>query len=367
MTVRASFLISMSAPAISCSSSAGRAVTDAASQVDGGPSVACDFTQTATLSAKIGTVGVVAWSTALASPTSAHVDFGLTTSYGMVAPADVSGAAPYQTLLLGMKASSTYHYRLVAQDAAGTCTGPDQTITTGALPNGVLPQIQVQTSNAAALFGGFLISGMSTGGAVPGAGSGGSPAFILDADGDVVWWYVIASDVTGARMSYDGTHIWLNSVNVGGGASSTSVHRVSMDGLTDEDLSDQFAGQNHMMAVLPDETVAFNAYGSNNCDDIKLRQPDGTVMTVINARTAHGGSGSCHVNNVEYSRDDDTLVFSDLDNQDITKVTRSGQVVWVLNGVGNQCAGAIVGGQSGGGTGDGSIAIEMTLDPFCSS
>ncbi len=38
------------------------------------------------------------------------------------------------------------------------------------------------------------------------------------------------------------------------------------------------------------------------------------------------------MNGIFYSGMDDTLVFSDLDNNCLTKVTRSGQTVWVLNG-----------------------------------
>ena len=199
--------------------------------------------------------------------------------------------------------------------------------------------------------------------------------------------YNISSDVTGVRMSYDGKHMWINKANVPSGMAS--VHRVSMDGMTDENLSSQFTGMNHQLTVLPDETVAFYAYGSNGCDDVKERAPNGTVKTIVNARTAHGGTEMCHLNNIQYSRMDDTLVFSDLDNQDITKVTRTGTTVWVLNGTGNQFTGASwKGSEHGihvlglddflifnnnsrvaagstmmvGGTGDGSIAIRIKLD-----
>jgi hypothetical protein len=86
--------------------------------------------------------------------------------------------------------------------------------------------------------------------------------------------------------------------------------------------------------VLPDETVAFYGYGSNGCDDIKERSPSGQTTTIINSKTAHGGTGACHINNIQYSPDDKTLVFSDLDNNVLTKITRSGTVVWVLNGLG---------------------------------
>jgi hypothetical protein len=134
------------------------------------------------------------------------------------------------------------------------------------------------------------------------------------------------------------------------------------------------------MTVLPDETVAFYAYG-NSCDDIKERAPNGTVKTIINAGTAHGAGAPCHVNAIEYSPMDDTLVFSDLDNDNYTKVKRDGTVVWVLGGSTNDFTGTgsswsrqhgidVLGldrilffnnGAMGGG-GGGSVAVEMLLD-----
>jgi len=344
----------------------------------------CTFSLTSSISPKIPTVGIVTWSTTLPGVQTAQINFGLTTAYGMTAPVDLTQAS-YRTLLLGMKASKTYHYRITASNGGDICTSDDYTIVTGAIANGI-QKPAITTNNAAALFGGFLITGQY----VMNAGSTGAPAYILDADGDYVWLYgVVGSDATGVRMSYDGTHMWINGANVPGRAAH--VHRVTMDGLTDDDLSSQFAGQSHQLTVLPDETVAFYAYGSNGCDDIKERAPDGTVKTIVNARTAHGGTLGCHVNTVQYSAMDDTLVFSDLDNQDVTKVTRSGATVWILNGTGNVFSGdSWMGGQHGihilglddflifannskiaagssnmlsiGGLGDGSSAIEVKLD-----
>ena len=382
--------------ALGCSSSSGDAVAGSGGNASAGGTsgqggtsgnagsttpVDCTFTQTSATSAKIPTVGIVTWSTTLANPQSAHIDFGLSTSYGMTAPVDLAMQS-YRTLLLGMKASRTYHYRIVASNGSGQCTSSDYTIATGALANG-LPTVSVATKNASALYGGFLITGQF----LAGAGKSGSPAYILDADGDIVWAYSPGNDVAAGAMTYDGTAMWTNSNNVPSG--TAHVHRVTMDGLTDQDLSSQFIGQNHQLTVLPDESVAFYAYGSNSCEDIKLRLTDGTVKTVVNAQAAHGGSGACHVNDIQYSPDDDALVFSDLDNQDITKVTRTGSTVWVLNGTGNTFSGASwKGGQHGfhilgvddlvlfnnnsrnvagasvsiGGTSDGSIVIEMKLN-----
>ena len=277
----------------------------------------------------ISTVGIVTFATMLPDPTEAHIDFGLDTSYGMTAPVDLT-AASYRTLLLGMKPSKTYHFQLSATDADGdSCTSDDFTIATGAVPNG-LQNPTITTNNASALYGGFLVTGQYSQSIIAGS-TPGAPAFILDKDGTYVWWYTVAgSDATGVTMSYDGNYIWINSVNVP--SHVAKVHRVSMDGLIDEDHSAEFAGLSHQLTVLPDETVAFYAYGTNGCDDIKLRAPDGTVTTLVNAQVAHGGTDACHVNAIFYSRPDDTLVFGDLDNNCLTKITRTGATVWVLNG-----------------------------------
>jgi Arylsulfotransferase (ASST) len=342
----------------------------------------CTFTQSSSTSTKIATVGIVKWSTTLSGLTSAKIDFGLDTSYAMTAPVDKPGTGTLTTLLLGMKPSKTYHYRITAIAGGSTCTSPDYTIATGALANG-LPKITATTNNKTALYGGFLITGqyLQTG--------GGSPSYILDADSEMVWAYSISKDVTGAAMDYAGTHMWINSANVPSG--TASVHRVTMDGLTDEDLSSKFTGLNHQLTVLPDETVAFYAYNaSNGCDDIKEYSPSGTVKTIVNSGTAQGGASACHVNNIQYSKDDDTLVFSDLDNQVVVKVKRSdGSTVWILNGskatitgdtwkgsehglhilgvdhfmLFNNNSRSVAGGAGpAGGDGTGSIAMEFKLD-----
>ena len=135
-------------------------------------------------------------------------------------------------------------------------------------------------------------------------------------------------------MSYDGQYMWINNANVPDMAAH--AHRVTMDGMTDTDFSTPFAHLSHQITPLPDGSVAFYTTGSNGCDDIKLfpanGTPTSTATTVVNARTAHGGTGACHLNNIEYSQSDDTLVFSDLDNDCLTKVTKTGSTVWVLNG-----------------------------------
>ena len=311
-------------------STGGSTGTGGATGTGGSSSASCTITPTAMVSTKIGTVGIVTFTTTLSSPTAAQIDFGPDTNYGLTAPVDITQAASnYKTLLLGMKPSKAYHYRISVTNASGTCAGGDNTIMTNALPNG-LPKQTITTSNASGLYGGFLVTGQY-------AAGGTAPAFIFDKDGAYVWAYTTSnSDACGTAMSYDGQYMWIVSANVPDASNTDHVHRVSMDGMTDTDFTTAFAHHSHQITPLPDGSVAFYASGSNGCDDIKILPANATASTaattIANAKTAHGGTGSCHVNNIEYSPSDDTLIFSDLDNNCLTKVTKTGTAVWVLNG-----------------------------------
>jgi hypothetical protein len=292
----------------------------------GGGTASCTFTQSSSLSPKIATVGIVTWSTNMTGVQSAHIDFGLTTSYGFTAPVDLSQPS-YRTLLLGMKSSHMYHYRITATNSSGDCQSPDYTIMTGPLANGLVKPT-VTTNNASALAGGFLITGQYVQNA-----NGKAPGYILDTDGDIVWWYNIEDYVTGVVMDYAGTHMWIN--NHPPNLADAKVHRVSMDGMTDEDLSSQMSELSHQLTVLPDESVVFYASdgGPEGCSDIKQRSLDGTVRTIVNSQTALGTTGQCHVNDIQYSKEDDTLVFSDHIHCAVAKIKRTdGSVVWILNG-----------------------------------
>jgi hypothetical protein len=314
----------------------------------------------------------------------------------MAAPVAKPAASGNKTLLLGMKQKKTYHYRIVATNSSGDCSSDDKTITTGSLATG-LPTVKVANKgDATSLFGGFLLTTQ-----YQGSSGGKAPAIIFDKDGDIVWAYALAvsSTMDGlgcARMSYDGTHMWINSVNVasammgGSPMGAALVHRVAMDGTDDQDLSSKFAGLNHQLTVLPDETVAYYGYSSNGCDDIKEYSPSGTTKTIVNSGTAQGGASACHVNNVQYATDD-TLIFSDLDNQVVVKVNRKdGSTLWMLNGGKSPLSGVTWKGSehgiyvmdpnqilifnnnssalsgnfgSAGGTGDGSIVLQLKIDP----
>jgi hypothetical protein len=77
------------------------------------------------------TVGIVTWSTTAPGITSAEIDFGLDTTYGMVAPVDLE-RTDYRTVLVGMKPEKTYHFRVVASDGTTTYASEDHLLATGA-------------------------------------------------------------------------------------------------------------------------------------------------------------------------------------------------------------------------------------------
>jgi len=277
----------------------------------------CGLRVSAEISRAIATVGIVEWSSDLARVDEAHVDFGLDTQYGLVAPVDL--AAPrHRTLLLGMKAAHDYHARLVVKSGGEVCRSEDFTLTTGALLAG-LPPVTVTTTNPGARAGGYIISSFL----------GSLPPFILDADGDYVWWGV-GSEFGRAEMTFDGHAMWFTRVNVGGG--SGYVGRLSMDGLVSESFP-EFGDAHHDLTVLPDETVGFIQHDADDrCDTIMERAPDGSVRKIVNVHDAHGGGTQCHTNSIHYHPSDDTYTFSDLFQNAYVKVKRDGEVVWILGG-----------------------------------
>jgi hypothetical protein len=226
-----------------------------------------------------------------------------------------------------MKPSRTYHYRVVAQSGSTQCISADYPVTTGPRPNAVrLPA--VTTNNESALYGGFLILE----GYRLNATGGGDYAFILDAEGEAVWWYQPPNfgTLSVAKMTHSGKAIWIANDNVP--KNVAHVGRLSMDGLTWEDKSSEFANLNHDLTVLPDETVIFIAYGSNDCDDVKERSPSGAVRTIVNAGKVFGTSSGCHCNAIQYDPSDDTVVVSEDNHSGYFKTDRQGNIKWVLNG-----------------------------------
>ncbi len=296
----------------------------------------CTFTVNSEISSAIATVGIVTWSTD-ATVQSAEIHFGLADSgMTMTAPVDLA-EADYRTLLLGMKGERDYAFQIVADTSAGMCTSETYTITTGPVSNSV-PVIDHQVMNAAAVAPGFIVTsaGIGNGGGIGGGiggGGSGTPAFILDSDGDVVWWAPAPAQTSRARMDWEGKNMWMLSLNVGNGGGD--MRRVSMDGLDVEDNVQGLSSTHHDFTVLPGGIVASVSWIQSGMDppsDLIERSPDGTIKTVVRLDSNIYQSSTFHANSIHYHPSDDSYTISDRNPNLYVKVNRQGQVLWQFGG-----------------------------------
>jgi hypothetical protein len=267
-------------------------------------------------SAAPGTIGIVTWTVNVSALTEAHIDFGLDTSYGMTAPVDLA-LADHRTLLLGMKPAKTYHFRVVARDASATYMSNDTTVMTGPATTTVSIS-RFQIMNATANKRGFIMTSYwsGTGSAVP---------FILDADGEIVWWGRSgpAGGIARARMSADGKNMWMTSASNTG----NPIQRLSMDTLDAQTYSTSVGS--HDLTPVTGATMAFLEYGESDCNSIYEIDPSGTRKEIFESQGVVP-AGGCHGNALRYSQKEDVYTFSDV-SSDVYVVSRAGQVMWKLS------------------------------------
>ncbi len=291
-----------------------------------GNPTACAITADLSLSSAIPTVGIATWSTNLANLDSAEIQFGLVeTGPTMTAPVDLD-APDFRTLLLGMKGQRDYVVRIVAQGGGMTCTSEDYTLTTGAVANSV-PVIDRNVINEGAIAKGFIV----TSGGVGNFGFGPAvPAFIIDSDGDVVWWADAPTSTSRARMSWEGDAMWMMELNVENGGGE--VRRVSMDGLDVQPNVSGLSGGHHDFTVAPGGVIAVIAW-QGGCSAILERTPDGTVTPILpDVSNVYQTDRDCHTNAINYSPYDDTYTLSDRNVNLFVKISREGELIWQFGG-----------------------------------
>lgn len=266
------------------------------------------------------TVGIVTWSTTIAAVESAHIEFGLTTDYGMQAPVDLA-AEEHRTLLLGMKPAQTYHFRVVTSDGSARTASADYTVETGAKTSDVSIG-SFEVLDAEKREPGFTIASYWS-------GVDSAVAFILDRDGEIVWAYDtgITGGIARARLSEDGKDVWIISASNNG----ASLRRVGIDGLGAETYAATVGS--HDITPVTGATMAFIEYGESDCNSIFEIDPSGVVKEIWDSEelsVGAGGSGTrCHGNALRYSVPEGLYTFSDV-STDIVQVTRDGALTWKL-------------------------------------
>ncbi|MBN1612639.1 MAG: aryl-sulfate sulfotransferase [Polyangiaceae bacterium] len=307
----------------------------------------CATVTSSSTSSKMATVGIVEWSTTVANPTSAQVVYSLNNAgssvlnKGGTAPVDLS-QQNHRTLLLGLKPSSTYTFHVEVTSSGTTCKSEDKTLTTGTLSGA--PNITRSAKNPSAQAVGFIVTCPGVSGM---GGSGGTQAFIIDADGTVVWAAPAPASCSRARMDYEGQNMWMLALNVGN--SGGEMRYVSMDGMTTQNNVTGLSKAHHDFTVRKGGIITAMVWAANGSDpesDLVERSPNGTVSTVFRLganvyqggqSVLGGGSNTYHPNAVLYHEADDSYTIGDRNPSCFVKVTRAGSPVWQFGG---NCSGA---------------------------
>jgi hypothetical protein len=290
----------------------------------------CEFAlQVNDISPKVPTVGIVEWSLGDVEPTSAKVVYELRSAPPSVlnrrgeAPVDVHKPT-YRTLLLGLKAEQDYTFHIEATFAQYTCTSPTYTLpTTGKYET--LPAIAVTVAQPDEREPGFIVTSAGT--------SRPSSVFIIDADGDIVWYFDAPGSTTRALMDYEGENMWmlaLNLLNSGG-----EMRYVSMDGMVEQLNVPGLATAHHDFTVMPGGRVAALAWSEPGIDpssELLVRSPDGLVTSLFEIGSNFLRSESFHANAVHYIERDGSFTISDLNPNAIVKVNAKGILQWQLGG-----------------------------------
>jgi hypothetical protein len=303
----------------------------------GGTPDVCSFEIGCALSSDIPTVGVIDWSTDLEGVSEARIEFTLNDSAsdeinrGSGGPIDISGTT-HRALLLGLKPQRTYTYRIVAESGGTVCTSPDQTIATGSAAGA--PIVTRAAERGAPRANGFIVTSVGY------PGRGAQKAYVIDADGHVVWWADSPRQCSRALMDWEGTVMWMVDTNPSG-TPSGQVSRVAMDGTGAEVGIEGLATAHHDLAVVPGGIVAFLVGSSDaGASDLVERSPDGTLRTVVrlDGEVFATPQNAWHANSIAYHPTDDTYTVGDRNAGAYVKLTREGELVWQF---GRDCAGAL--------------------------
>ncbi len=306
---------------------------------DDGPAWGID----AILSEQVPTVVTVTSEADPGGPTTVVAEAG--SGHRIERAMDLSGDAPYQAVLMGLKPDTEYRIWAVIDDGGDGVTSDEIDLTTGAVPT-VLPSTDVVTADGATVGDGFLVTSVFA----PEAA-----AVIIDGDGDYVWWTLPDAGedkVSRVVPSVDGESLLFWFVNLQDGPGGplgvgNELVRMAFDG-TVLGVENIEAGH-HDFAELPDGTIAFLDYdardtedGEKIADEIVELATDGTRTTVWSVWDTFEydpdapqipGAGWSHGNALDYVVDEDAYYVSFLGFNTIGKIDRAtGTPDWFLGG-----------------------------------
>lgn len=298
----------------------------------------CEFSLTKNeLSARIPTVGVVEWALEGGAPSSARIVWEL-----VGAPSSASnrgGEAPvnldepsYRTLLLGLKQQRDYTFYIEATRNGRTCVSEVFALpTTGSFDT--TRSVGVEVVQPEKREAGFIVT--SSGTSLP------SAAFIIDADGELVWHFEGPQNLTRAHMDYEGKHLWMLELNLTN--EEGEMRYVSMDGETERHNVPGLERAHHDFTVMPGGKVAAIAWADEGIDpesELVVRSPDGSLSVPFKIGGNLYRSETFHANSIHYVPFDGGFTIADRNPNAFVKVSATGTPEWQLGG---SCDGAPAG------------------------
>lgn len=308
---------------------------------------AVDYQVEVALSDAIPTVATATW-TAQVSPEGSveegWIEFGLDTGYGLEAPATLAPDGSFSAILLGMKPSREYHYRVAGVLDGATAYGDDEVLATGLGPS-ELPELTVPIADPELSAGGYYVLSMLS---FPAA------AVIVDSDGDYVWWQlmdVAELELARAVLSRDRQYVrYMSLVEEESGDLQHALFQMELDGSSVDTMT--VAQSHHDFVELPDGTLTVIAHDERTVDDETVvgdrlveYGTDGSEVEIWSIWdymeyqepvNPDAGTTWSHANALDYSPEDDTYTLSVRNFDMVLTIDRAaGEVLETIGGTGS--------------------------------
>jgi len=285
---------------------------------------------TALLNTEHETVAHVSWNQS--EDADVHLEFSFEKDIWATSPVRSLTAGDHEELILGVPYDVDVSWRIVADNAGGVTTTPEQSIRTGPVPD--YPPNEVRVADAAAWDTDmeYIFVAVSQGSWI---GSRGW-TMLVDREGRVVW----------AHRSPSGTNTMHPRLSVNEDAflidhstyfssfdlTGSEIVELKIDGT--EERTWAVPGQHHPFTQLPDGSIAYNAYRGPNVsrpedDVLVVVDPAGKARDVfgcdafvssLGANPSNSGFNYCGSNTLSFSPSRDAFLYSIFTHDTVVEV-----------------------------------------------